>query len=153
MKTLILSFTLLLTSTMVLASAAPDNIIGRWQSEDKEAIFEFYKHGEHYASKLVYGKQVVEADGKTSKKDIHNPDPSLRDRDILGIVNIQGLTYKNARYSAGKIYDARTGKLYDCKVEIKEGALYLRGYLGVSWLGQTSVWHRLETDNTTAVEE
>lgn len=137
--TLILSFCL---STSANAQNAADAILGIWHSSDKDAIFEFFKQGNHYASTLLYGDQVVEADGKTSKKDQHNPDPSLRSRDVLGIVNIRGLQYKNGAYVGGKIYDARSGKFYKCKITIKDDVLHLRGYLGIALLGKTTTWVR-----------
>ncbi|WP_281646611.1 DUF2147 domain-containing protein [Parendozoicomonas sp. Alg238-R29] len=74
---------------------AENAILGVWQSEERNAIFEFVQLEDgRYGSRLIFGAQVIEEDGKTSRGDVHNPDESLRDRDLLGIVNLTGLTFK-----------------------------------------------------------
>ncbi|MCX6218922.1 DUF2147 domain-containing protein [Spirosoma sp.] len=41
----------------------------------------------------------------------------------------------------GTIYAPREGKMYSCKMTLKDSAhLNIRGYVGVSLFGQTEVW-------------
>jgi uncharacterized protein (DUF2147 family) len=84
----------------------------------------------------------VESDGKTSKKDVKNPDKNLRTRNIVGITSLTSLRWNGKEYTDGKIYNAPSGDTYSCKVWIKNNKLYLRGYLGLSLLGQTASFHR-----------
>lgn len=130
--------------TSLMAQNNQDAIIGTWETDAKDAKMEIFKSGEYYFGKLLWGNKVVEADGKTSKKDTKNPDAKLRDRNIIGIVNLTGLKFDDGDYLDGKIYDPPSGKTYDCKAWLKNSKLHLRGYIGLSILGQTAVWHKIK---------
>lgn len=118
------------------------NIVGIWESDKKDVRMEFFKDGDHYSAKLLWGNLVVEKDGVTSKKDTKNPDKQLRNRDIIGIVSLTGLKWNGKEYTDGKIYDPPSGDTYTCKAWIEDGKLSLRGYLGISLLGKTVTWHK-----------
>lgn len=128
--------------TNVKAQTGENEIIGKWESDKKDVRLEFFKSGTEYQARLLWGNQVVESDGKTSKKDMKNPDKNLRTRDILGIVNVTGLKWDDGEFTSGKIYNPPSGDTYKCKVWIKDGKLNLRGYMGFSLLGQTATFHR-----------
>ncbi len=119
-----------------------NEIIGAWESDKKDVIIEIYRSGDTYQGKYIWGKQIVESDGKTSKKDVKNPDKNLRTRNIVGITSLTSLRWNGKEYTDGKIYNAPSGDTYSCKVWIKNNKLYLRGYLGLSLLGQTASFHR-----------
>jgi len=133
----------LLFSTHVLL--AQDKILGNWLSEEKDGRIEIYKTGDKYFGKLVWGKDLVEADGKTPIKgrtDTKNSDPNLRSRPILGLVLLTNFTYKDGEWSGGKIYDPKSGKTYSCTMKLKGDKLEIRGYVGISMFGRTTVWTR-----------
>ncbi len=45
----------------------------------------------------------------------------------------------------GKIYDARSGKDYSCKMTlVNKNELGVRGFVGFSMLGKTSTWTRVQ---------
>jgi uncharacterized protein (DUF2147 family) len=134
---------LFLAVTSLIAQNNQDAIIGAWETDVKDAKMEVFKSGDYYHGKLLWGNKVVEADGKSSKKDTKNPDAKLKNRNILGITNLTGLKFDGGKYLNGKIYDPPSGKTYDCKAWLENGKLHLRGYIGFSMLGQTAVWHRL----------
>jgi uncharacterized protein (DUF2147 family) len=127
----------------LMAQNNQDAIIGTWETDAKDAKMEIFKSGDYYYGKLLWGNKVVEADGTTSKKDSKNPDQKLRTRNILGITNLTGLKFDDGDYVNGKIYDPPSGKTYDCKAWLKNGKLHLRGYIGLSMLGKTAIWHKL----------
>lgn len=144
MKLLRLTFFLMLAATTGLRAQTTESaVVGRWESDEKDVRMEFFKDGDQYKARLLWGNKVVEADGKTSRKDTQNPDKNLRSRDILGAVTLTGLKWdgKNG-YEDGKIYDPPSGKTYTCKAWLENDKLHLRGYLGVSLFGKTVVWHR-----------
>jgi uncharacterized protein (DUF2147 family) len=118
-------------------------IIGKWESDKKDVKLEFFKTGNEYQAKLLWGDKIVESDGKTSKKDTKNPDQSLRSRNIIGILSVTGLKWDGEEYTGGKIYNPPSGDTYKCKVWIKDGKLNLRGYMGFSLLGQTASFHSI----------
>lgn len=135
--------TLFVVITSLMAQNNQDAIIGIWETQTKDAKMEIFKNGDTYYGKLLWGNKIVEADGKTSKKDSNNPDVKLRTRNIIGIVNLSDLKFVDGKYVNGTIYDPPSGKTYDCKAWIENGNLQLRGYIGLSLIGRTAIWHKI----------
>ncbi len=75
-------------------------------------------------------------------KDTSNPDPSLRERPVLGMLLIRD--FKQAapgRWTDGKIYDPESGKTYNSKIRINgDGTLKVEGCVLVVCRAQT--WRR-----------
>jgi uncharacterized protein (DUF2147 family) len=117
--------------------SSTDSIVGKWESVDKDYIWEFSKSGETYIAKILYNKEALESDGKTYKKDVNNTDPSLRSRSLQGIIFITELKYDDGEYVDGKIYSFRDGGFYDCKATVDGDNLHLRAYQGISAFGKT----------------
>jgi uncharacterized protein (DUF2147 family) len=120
-----------------------DVIIGVWESEDKDAKMEIYKDGNTFKANLLWGAQIVNEDG-SSKKDVNNPDESLRNKDLVDGLMIIGLEYDGEEWDDGKVYNNANGKWYNCYVWMEKGQLNLRGYLGLKIMGQTTVWNRIK---------
>jgi uncharacterized protein (DUF2147 family) len=142
MNKIILFAAFLLSSIHIIAQPAEDEILGVWETEAKDGKMEIFKSGDEYRGKLLWGTEIVNADG-TSKKDVNNPDRSLRSRELIGIINLSGLKYDDGTYEGGKIYNAVNGKEYKCYVWLKNEQMHLRGYLGMKMLGQTTKWNRV----------
>ncbi|MGL5742761.1 MAG: DUF2147 domain-containing protein [Legionella sp.] len=45
-------------------------------------------------------------------------------------------------WSGGSILDPKSGKVYSAKITVQGNKLLVRGYLGVSLLGRTQIWHK-----------
>jgi uncharacterized protein (DUF2147 family) len=77
------------------------------------------------------------------KKDVHNKDPKLRDRWLVGTVLMWNLRYDDGEYVDGYVYNPEDGGTYRMKAEMASTeSLRLRGYLGISLFGQTQTWTR-----------
>jgi uncharacterized protein (DUF2147 family) len=125
------------------AQAQQDAILGKWEADDGTVKLDMYKSGSDFQALLLYGKEVVEADNTTFRQDTKNPDPTLRSRSLKDIVFIRDLHWEDGEWSGGSLYDGSSGKTYGCSVRIKDGKMLLRGYLGLSLLGQTREFHRI----------
>ena len=68
-----------------------------------------------------------------------------KDQPVIGLVIMRHLTLKDGEYVGGDILDPRSGWVYRCKFRMVEGGLKLRmrGYLGISLLGHTMTWVRV----------
>lgn len=121
-------------------SAHPgDGLIGEWWTEGNEGRIAMarYKDGT-YRGTTTCCKQ---ADGPST--DVNNPKPELRNRAVLGIVLIWGLKYEDGEFVDGYLYNPRDGKTYRMKmVLVDRDTLQIRGYMGISLLGQTQTWKR-----------
>lgn len=143
MKTLFFVATLLLGAGASFAQTlSPDQIVGVWKCEDYK--IEIFKSGETYSAKLLWAKDMFEADGKTPKKDDKNPDEKLRNRSRQGITHITELTYDDGEYIDGKLYSVADGNTYSFKAELKNADnLETRGYRGVPLMGKSFYWTKV----------
>ncbi|MGF7080950.1 DUF2147 domain-containing protein [Mucilaginibacter sp. UYCu711] len=136
---------LLMATISNLQTPETDRVIGIWQSERKDSKVEIYKSGGKYYGKLLagWGNKIYQADGKTLTKDEKNPDVNLRNHTLLNTTILSDLTYHDGEYTGGKLYDARSGKSYNCQMKVKDGKLKIRGYWKFYALGMTTNWTRL----------
>lgn len=142
MKKGLLLVTLLVATAIKLFAQEADVIKGTWLNEEKDAKIEIYKSGDKYFGKISWVKDAYEADGKTLRKDIKNPDVQLRNRTIVNCVILTGLQYDDGEWTGGELYDPKTGKTYKSKVKLKNASLEIRGYVGAPMFGKTTVWSR-----------
>ncbi len=138
-------FTIIIFANLnaVTQNTIGDKILGVWLSETKEGKIQVYRVGNKYFGKLIWSNQMFEADGKTSKKDLKNDDQKLRGRNLKDLVLLNNLIYENGEYTGGKIYDPKNGSTYKCYMVLDGNKLNIRGYIGISLIGRTSVWTRV----------
>ena len=140
-------FFLILSTTSAWAVGA-DSVIGFWNTQDKNAIFEIYKCGSLYCGKISsleepnYPPTDKQMPGMP-KVDRVNPDPALRSRTLVGLPLILGFHYEGDNCWKGKIYNPEDGETYRCNFSMTgDNQLNVRGYLGIPLLGRTQVWTR-----------
>jgi uncharacterized protein (DUF2147 family) len=135
---------LLLFSTAALAQAKPDRLEGLWYNDIKSAKVEITKGSDgKFYGKVVWLKEPLK-NGKP-KVDELNEDPKLRSRPRLGLQLLNGFVKDgDDKYDDGTIYDPLNGKTYSCKITYKGNTLDIRGYIGISLFGRTTVWSRAE---------
>jgi uncharacterized protein (DUF2147 family) len=118
--------------------------VGFWRNDD--ATFEIFDNQGKLSGKIVALKEAQTSEGK-QKLDIHNPDPSKRERPIVGLVFMSGFSRKSdVRWEDGTIYDPKTGNTYSGSMEL-EGpeTIKVRGFVGISLMGRTDVWIRVRS--------
>lgn len=113
-----------------------DAVLGEWLAESKDGKVLIYKQGEKYFGKISWGR-----DG--DKKDVNNPDAKLKTQPIIGSVILKGFDFTGKVWENGTIYDPNNGKTYSCTIKMKKpNELEIRGFIGISLLGRTTVWTR-----------
>ena len=77
-----------------------------------------------------------------------NPDDKLRGRRLLGVTVLKGLQYAgDNEWEDGTIYSPDNGKTYSARATLTdENTLEARGYLGISLLGRSQTWQRVDRD-------
>jgi uncharacterized protein (DUF2147 family) len=125
-----------------VAKAQTDKIEGLWYNDVKTAKVAITKGSNgKYNGKIVWLKEPLEK-GKP-KVDENNPDVNLKKRPLLGLQILSGFDKdEDNKYINGSIYDPKNGKTYSCKMTYKGKTLDIRGYIGISLLGRTTVWER-----------
>ncbi|GAB3639534.1 DUF2147 domain-containing protein [Spirosoma arcticum] len=132
---------LLLISGPILTAFSQDKsdaILGEWLSAKKDSRVLIYRRGNLYYGRLTWGIGGPANDEK-------NPDPALRKRELVGLTILNNFRHDgDDTWQNGTIYDPREGKIYACKMTLKNtNTLSIRGYVGVSLFGRSEVWSRV----------
>lgn len=144
MKNVILALMLLAAFPALTFAQQADAVTGTWLNEEKDAKVQIYRSGDTYSGKLVWMARPNEDDGKTPRKDSKNADPKLRSRGLMNLVILSGFKYDDGEWEDGKIYDPKSGKTYSSKMKLNGNQLNIRGYVGVSMFGRTTVWTKAD---------
>ena len=124
--------------------AAADPAFGLWRTENGKAVVEIGPCGASACGRIVWLRDPMGEDG-APLRDRRNPDAALRDRPVCGMALIEGFARDGEGvWEGGSIYSAENGKTYTANMKVEDGALRLRGYVGVPLFGETQVWGRVE---------
>lgn len=136
-------FTLIFSLGWMGAFAQADPVEGYWLNDSKEAKIHIYKATDgNFWGKIVWLKEP-DRDGRP-KLDINNTNKKLRSRPVMGMTMLSRFKKDGDReYTGGEIYDPKNGKTYSCNMKLKDrNTLSIRGYIGISLIGRTTVWTR-----------
>lgn len=123
--------------------AQNQSVIGKWKTIDDEtgkakSIVEIYEK-----SGKIYGKVVEILDVEHKNNVCSECSGSDKNKPILGMIIIKGLTKEGSEYTNGKILDPKNGKTYKCSVILEaKDKLKVRGFIGISLFGRTQYWYR-----------
>ncbi len=118
-------------------------IFGRWitiddETGNKKGIVEIFEE-----NGKVYGRIIEILEPEHRKRKCNKCEGVDKDKPILGLTIIKGLTKKGDTYDGGEITDPKNGKTYRCKITLDgKDKLIVRGYLGISLFGRSQVWIR-----------
>jgi uncharacterized protein (DUF2147 family) len=118
----------------------PESILGEWCTQREEGRPPGRVKFVQAQDGTYMGILTWSAD---PKKDVNSKDPRLRDRPLVGIVLMWHLKYDDGEYVDGYVYNPEDGGTYRVKTEVlSPESLKVRGYLGISLLGQSKTWSR-----------
>jgi uncharacterized protein (DUF2147 family) len=121
------------------------SVLGKWKTIDDEtgkekAVVEIYE-----VDGKIYGRIVEILEAEHRFKKCTSCQGTDKDKPIMGLIFIKGLTKDGEEYSGGKILDPKNGKLYKCYITLEgNDKLKVRGYIGISLLGRTQYWKRVK---------
>ncbi len=134
-------------------SAGP-TAAGFWQSTYDDGRpsgwFHFTDHDGVYEGRLV---KMFPKEGETTLvKTCSKCEGDRKDAPMLGLLIVWAMKHHGLKYEDGKILDPRDGTVYNAQMEVTPDGqkLLVRGYLGISLLGQTKTWTRLPDDSIPA---
>lgn len=132
------------TSVINRAYAQKDKIEGIWYNEEKTAKIEVYKAVDgKFWGKIIWLKEPLR--NGQPKMDEKNPKEALRKTPLIGLILLKHFKKEDEdTYENGEIYDPKNGKTYSCKITYKGDKLDVRGYVGISLIGRTTVWERTQ---------
>jgi uncharacterized protein (DUF2147 family) len=141
--------TIILLAATTAYGSGPNDILGIWRTEKDESKVEIFRCGEKFCGEIVWLKNPIYTDSNDGRIgtpiiDKKNPDPSLRNRPLIGLQIMDGFIEQGDNtWGKGTCYDPKSGKTYRGKIHLASPErLELRGFVGIPLFGRTSVWLR-----------
>ncbi len=139
MNKLLLSFALSFIGIISFAQ-----IEGKWKTIDDEtgkakSIVEIWKKadGKYYGKISQLLIKPEHANCVACKDDRKN-------KPLLGMEIIRGLKKDGDEFTGGSITDPKNGKSYKCTITRDGDKLNVRGYMGISIIGRTQTWQKVD---------
>jgi uncharacterized protein (DUF2147 family) len=128
-----------------------DAVLGIWNTTDNKSKVQIFRGDHHYFGRVM---DITEPNwpandpggmGGKPRTDRKNPNPALRQRPLLGLRLMENFTYAGRnKWEGGRIYDPESGKTYKCRMTLLDtNRLEVHGYVGISVLGRTVTWTRV----------
>ena len=122
------------------------SVTGTWKTIDDKTKKEksYVKLYETKSGKIQGDVSKILTKGKEDAK-CTDCKGDKKDKPIQGMTIIWGMEKSGDEWINGRILDPNSGKEYSCKMKLKDkNTLEVRGFMGVSLLGRTQTWYRVE---------
>lgn len=147
---MLMAFIGILLAMATAYAASPDDIVGVWNTQGRDAKIEIFKCGMKYCGKIVwlmephYPAGSTEGTPGTPMLDHNNPDPELRKKPLIGLPILLGFVGSGDNsWKRGKIYNSDNGKTYSGELTLlSPNQLKVRGFIGVPLIGGKTIWTR-----------
>ncbi len=141
----------LFLAAMMGSSAFAQDLSGTWQQIDDKtgspkAVIEIRKEANQtYTGKII---KVTPRPGYTPRELCNKCPAPYTNQPILGMDILKGLQQvkDSNNYEKGRVIDPLAGRIYDAKIRLNSTGkrLTLRAYMGVSTLGRSQTWIRIQ---------
>lgn len=131
-----------------VGAAADDPLVGTWVTQSGKSRVEITQSKGKYAGTIVWLKTpnypAEDDEAGTPILDRENRDKKKQKRTLKGLTILKNCVQAGkGQWTKGTIYDPDNGKTYKCNLTLKKnGVLNVRGYIGISLIGRTSLWTR-----------
>jgi len=133
---------LLAFSCAGVSGATAADITGVWLAQSRGAHVEIDHCGDAFCGKLISAKAPS---SNPRLLDIHNKDPGLRSRSMIGTVVIEGFTGGPEKWTGGKLYNPGDGNFYHGMLTLlDENHMELKG-CAFWFLCKSQTWTRLKS--------
>ncbi len=138
MKIAVVTLLVAATSSIAWAAGTSSTVMGDWMSPN-QSVIRIYP-----CSGAVCAKIVKLSASTPEREDNNNPKADLRSRKLCGLDIGTGFKQTDpAHLQDGHLYDPKNGRTYQGTIVAEGDQLNLRGFIGISLLGRTEVWHRV----------
>lgn len=141
MRAAIAMVALLLSAIAPATAADGSRILGVWATGSEGGRVEIYRCGEALCGKIVDATRLR---ANPDLRDVRNPDRSLRDRKLKGLVVLRGFTGGPAEWKGGPVYDPESGDgaANGYLTLRRDGKLEVKGCVAAIFC-RTKVWTRV----------
>ncbi|WP_061288650.1 DUF2147 domain-containing protein [Azotobacter vinelandii] len=132
---------------LAAGAASGDPLSGLWMIRDQRtgeprALVRIDRQGDEYRGTIEKGLRGPNAESPYCD----NCEGERRGKPLLGMTILSGVKRRGEVYEDGEILDPDSGKVYDCRLSLREGGrqLQVRGFIGTPLIGETRTWYRVE---------
>ena len=122
--------------------------IGYWKTIDDvtgkpKSIIQIYESSDHSLNGKVL--RIYPQPGKDQNELCDACKGAKHNQRIVGMVILEGMQQDGDKWSGGHILDPKNGKTYRCTMKVVGNGtrLDVHGYIGISLLGRTQTWLRV----------
>jgi uncharacterized protein (DUF2147 family) len=130
----------------IVTTPAAADPTGLWWAEGGAAQVRITNCGGGLCADVAWLRSPFDINGCPLRDD-NNPDPALRQRQMIGTRLLEGLqprTGESGRWEGGRIYDPTSGRTYRATMTLEsDDRMLVRGYLGFEFIGRTTTWIRV----------
>ena len=133
---------MLLFSTFSSASSVEirGTVLGKWKTFDDDtgearSVVELYEKKGKLFGKII---KFFPKPGESVDPVCEECEGDYKNKKILGMIIIDGLTKEGEVWGKGQVLDPENGELYDCNLWLENGNVRIRGYL--LFLYRTQTW-------------
>ena len=145
MKKTVFAALLGLASSVAMAQMSP---VGLWRTIDDETKTEKSLVRITEAGGVMTGKVEKIADPAKANANCDKCTDERKDKPVLGMTILRGVkpSSEAGTWEGGDILDPNNGKIYKVRMKPVDGGkqMEVRGFIGVSLLGRTQTWVRVE---------
>jgi uncharacterized protein (DUF2147 family) len=124
---------------LLLAPIGTGPIPGDWLTDGGTAIVRIGHCGPHLCGAVA---RVLAKGPDVPRTDVHNPDPALRSRPLVGLPVLTGFARDGNQWTGGRAYDAGSGRSYKAKLAPNpDGSLTVTGC--ILFLCKSQRWTRV----------
>jgi uncharacterized protein (DUF2147 family) len=152
-KHFLIAMLFFLLPAAAFAAEKAEGLEGIWVTEGGKSRVEIRENKkDRYDGAIIWLKEPLipegEEDAGKPRMDKNNPDPARRTDPIIGLKVLENFQKTgDNEWKKGTVYDPENGKTYKCRITMeKPDVLHVRGYIGVSWIGRTTVWKRWDPE-------
>jgi uncharacterized protein (DUF2147 family) len=152
MVRLILAIGTLVFAQVIAATATEaDSPVGLWEAIDVHSGKPTGRMRVYKQADLFFGRNEALFPSDRAGERCTKCKDERKEQPLIGLVIMRNMQFDRGEYSGGDILDPSTGRVYSCSFRLTDGGqkMVLRGFLGLSLLGGTQVWRRLDAVNAT----
>jgi uncharacterized protein (DUF2147 family) len=117
--------TMALTAQLALGAPIDPPVVGVWHAHARDANIQISLCGEALCGKILSASRPK---SNPQLLDVHNKDPALRDRSMIGQVFFQGFMGGPTKWTGGRLYNPGDGNTYSGTITmIDNDHLQLKG--------------------------
>ena len=133
---------------LAAATAGQSSPAGKWRTVDdatgkpKSVVRIWEENGKFFGNI----EEILNGDPDNPQHICKHCAGDLKDKPEVGLRILWDMRKDGDEWSGGRILDPHNGKIYRCSMMLENGGkkLRVRGFVGVSLLGRTQYWERME---------